>query len=51
LHFPPAQRPVPPYLSGFRPEGAARDIRIVQRKNKKNWIVVAQLDGKMLVFE
>ena len=40
-----------PAQSGFRPDGAVRDIRIVQRKNKKNWIVVAQLGGKVLVFE
>jgi hypothetical protein len=41
----------PPAQSGFQPAGAVRDIRVIQRKNKKSLIVVVQLNGKLLVFE
>jgi hypothetical protein len=41
----------PPAQSGFQPAGAVRDIRVIQRKNKKPLIVVAQYGGNVQVFE
>ncbi len=42
--------PVPPYWSGFRPEGAVRDIRLLKRMNGTTLIVVSTYGGKVQSF-